>query len=121
VRNKVLNFFNANPAYFDIIFTANATGAIRLAIECARDYASQNSAKLWYGYHSDSHTSVVGARELADIHACLQDDNEVEEMLDRQDLAPQRIGLTKRPKKLVRVFAYPAQSNMTGRRLPLAW
>lgn len=62
----------------------------------------------------DSHTSLVGVREGAQTHRCFRNDREVELWIEARGLggaAPHDIGL----------FAYPAQSNMTGRRLPLDW
>ena len=61
IRLKVLKFFNTCPEDFDVIFVANATAAIKLVAEAFRD----NTEGFWYGYHADSHTSLVGCRELA--------------------------------------------------------
>lgn len=114
VRLRALRFFNADPRDFDIIFTANATSAIKLLLECLRDYARSECKNLWYGYHQDSHTSLVGARELADTHRCFEDDREVDEWADhgRHSAANDA---------MLHVLAYPGQSNMTGRRLPSRW
>ncbi|KAK5318126.1 hypothetical protein LTR93_008171 [Exophiala xenobiotica] len=112
VRLRVLRFFNANPDDFDVIFVANATAAIKLVGDALRD--GDNGFN--YRYHADSHTSLVGVRELASrSSACLKDDDEVERWLSSLEQPshdfPGGISL----------FAYPAQSNMTGRRLPLRW
>lgn len=77
--------------------------------------ASEGEGGFWYGYHQDSHTSLVGVRESTDgEHRCFRSDTEVEEWIARpssnRDQSP-KLGL----------FAYPGQSNMTGRRLPLSW
>lgn len=112
VRLRLLRFFNANPDDFDLIFVANATAAFKLVADALRD--SDNGFD--YRYHADSHTSLVGIRELASRGStCLKDDDEVEQWLSslkqpRHDF-PEGISL----------FAYPAQSNMTGCRLPLRW
>ncbi|KAK5999882.1 hypothetical protein QM012_004970 [Aureobasidium pullulans] len=108
VRLQLLRFFDANPDDFDLIFVANATAGIKLVADALREHESG----FWYGYHKDVHTSLVGVRELAQEHRCFAEDKEVEEWIERggQD-AQTRLGL----------FAYPAQSNMNGRRLPLAW
>jgi molybdenum cofactor sulfurtransferase len=116
-RTKTLKFFNANPEDFDLVFVANASAAIKLVTECFRDAASQNKKSsqrnFWYGYHRDSHNSVVGGRELAGgNHCCFSDDDQVDKWINDKKSKPScnQLGL----------FAYPGQSNMTGRRLPLS-
>jgi molybdenum cofactor sulfurtransferase len=116
IRLKTLRFFNADPEHFDIIFTANATAAVKLVAESFRDLASSSSVEGGFNYcfHKDAHTSLVGVRELSGRHHCFGNDAEAEDWLSgsssifNNSHAP---GL----------FAYPGQSNMTGRRLPLSW
>ncbi|KAG9725234.1 PLP-dependent transferase, partial [Aureobasidium melanogenum] len=108
VRLQLLRFFDANPDDFDLVFVANATAGIKLVADALREHESG----FWYGYHRDAHTSLVGVRELAKEHHCFAGDEEVEAWIEQggQDTNT-RLGL----------FAYPAQSNMNGRRLPLTW
>jgi len=106
VRLKLLRFLNADPDSFDVVFVANATAAIKLIADTFRDLPGG----FWYGYHRDAHTSLVGARELAMRHQCFESDREVDDWI-RSRTGVEEIGL----------FAYPAQSNMNGRRLPLRW
>ncbi|KNG51512.1 molybdenum cofactor sulfurase [Stemphylium lycopersici] len=111
-RLEVLKMFNADPAYFDVVFTANATAAIKLVAEGF----SGIQEGFNYLYHRNSHTSLVGVRELARRSHCLASD-EVEQWLAsgsdnvHDDIQSRRATL----------FAYPAQSNMNGERLPLNW
>jgi molybdenum cofactor sulfurtransferase len=58
VRDEALNFFGADPEHFDLIFTANATAAIKLVADSFRDLAmsSSTSGTFWYGYHADAHS-----------------------------------------------------------------
>jgi len=111
IRLKVLQFFKANPALFDIVFTANATAGIKLVMDAFRDHKGGYS----YGYHQDAHTSLVGVRESAIASRCL-DDEDVEQWLSSGAFLVED-GL----KSGANLFAYPAQSNMDGRRLPLSW
>lgn len=119
----MLDFFRADPAHFDVIFVANATAAIKLVGYSFQDYAPAGG--FWYGYASDSHTSLVGLRELARSgYHCFRSDNEVEKWLDGavMDL----VGEDENPESLaadktVRLLAYPAQSNLNGRRLQNDW
>ena len=110
VRLRALRFVKADPDEFDLVFVANATAAIKLVVEGFRACGQGFS----YRYHQDSHTSLVGVRESAVVSQCLESDEAVEQWLmaggdeDRDGERPS-------------VFAYPAQSNMTGRRLTLSW
>ncbi|CAL3964124.1 hypothetical protein PZA11_001557 [Diplocarpon coronariae] len=121
IRLRALAFFNADPEHFDLVFTANTTAALKLVADSFQDLAASNprAPSFWYGYHRDAHTSVVGIREMTNgNHYCFTDDEEVEDFLHGQ------IGVTGKlhnKEGLPGLFAYPAQSNMTGRRLPLGW
>lgn len=115
----MLWFFKADPSHFDLIFVANATAAVKLVVDSFQ--ACNSRAGFWYGYHSDSHTSLVGARELAVAGSrCFYSDAEVEEWIET-DAEPQLEGRDCGAGPSSRLFAYPAQSNMNGRRLPLDW
>ncbi|KAI2624817.1 pyridoxal phosphate-dependent transferase [Xylaria nigripes] len=119
VREKMLDFFGANSKDFDLIFVANATAAVKLVADCFRDLAEKSKdGKFWYGYHKDAHTSIVGVRELThgQFH-CFEDDEEVEEWLE----CPEKVLTNRVNPNNLGLFAYPGQSNMTGRRLPLSW
>lgn len=113
IRLKTLQFFNASSDNFDLVFVANATAGIKLVMEGFREHADG----FWYGYHKDAHTSMVGVREVATSgHHCFESDGEVEEWLEE-------VGTMKVPPNnpALGLFAYPAQSNFNGRRLPLSW
>ncbi|TKA27753.1 hypothetical protein B0A50_04854 [Salinomyces thailandicus] len=106
VRLALLRFFKADPERFDLVFTSNATAAIKLVMEAFRE----QSEGYWYGYHVDSHTSLIGVREAAREHKCFESDEEMELWIACQG---------QETDQRMRLLAYPAQSNMTGRRLPL--
>lgn len=114
IRERALRFFNADPDQWDLVFTANATASIKMVIECFRDHAAASNTPVWYGYHRDSHTSVVGVRELTKMHRCFTSDEEVDIWINSGGLGGPRA-------RQIGLFAYPGQSNMTGRRLPLSW
>lgn len=110
VRLRVLRFFNADPEEFELVFVANATAAIKLVADSLRD---SDPRGFWYGYHMDAHTSLIGVRELADVgYQCFQSDAEVDDWISE---------LPSNQSKAPRLFAFPAQSNMNGRRLPRRW
>ncbi|USP79762.1 hypothetical protein yc1106_07036 [Curvularia clavata] len=107
VRLRLLQMFNADPQEFDVVFVANATAGIKLVMEAFRD----QDEGFWYGYHRDAHTSLIGVREGATKHRCFASDDDVNAWIDNDE---NECGSAQ-------LFAYPAQSNMNGRRLPLCW
>jgi molybdenum cofactor sulfurtransferase len=110
-RLKVLDLFNANPEHFEVVFVANATAGIKLVAEAFSGYTHGFD----YLYHRDSHTSLIGVRELATTSRCLENDDDVENWI-AQDVCDKDT-----EDRALRLFSYPGQSNMNGRRLPLAW
>lgn len=115
-RCAVFEYFNADPAEYEVIFTQNASGALKLVGEA---YPFCDGARYLVSY--DNHNSVNGIREFAarcgaeivyvPVNApdLRLDARLVEEGLEK--LAPGRPGL----------FAYPAQSNFSGVQHPLEW
>ncbi|MFI0982082.1 aminotransferase class V-fold PLP-dependent enzyme [Streptomyces sp. NPDC021093] len=121
-RRAVLRHFRADPAEYAVIFTPNATGALRLVGE-AYPFTSRDRLVL----PLDNHNSVNGLRE----HARARGARTVYVPLDgpaltvdekhlRAALPPHRRkgGEEGRRRGL---FAYPAQSNFTGVQHPLEW
>lgn len=118
MRRKALEFFKADPREFDLVFVANATAAIKLVGECFYDCALSQKTVFWYGYHNDAHTSLVGVRGYSDVSRCFKNDEDVDAWIEHGGMnenghedgyGSARLGL----------FAYPGQSNMNGRRLPV--
>jgi len=118
-RVRMLEFFKADPQHFDLIFVANATAAIKLVADGMRGDSYDKG--FWYGYHAAAHSSLVGVRELATAGSrCFNSDEEVENWLlgVHKQSTPDASPLSRLK---LRLFAFPAQSNMNGRRLPLDW
>ena len=74
IRLRTLEFFNASPEEFDLVFVQNATAGIKVVAELlhsktvARGYEKNEGAfkdGFWFGYHLESHTSIVGLRQLS--------------------------------------------------------
>lgn len=121
-RLQALKFFKADPKHFDLIFVANATAAIKLVMDCVSDHSRRASS--WYSYHADSHTSLVGVRETAGgSFRCFATDGEVDEWINSRHSQKVQERIIQEPStpEGIELFAYPAQSNMNGRRLPLSW
>ncbi|KAI5923288.1 PLP-dependent transferase [Camillea tinctor] len=111
VRLRVLNFFHADPTEFDLIFVANATAGIKLVTEAFRALPGGFD----YVYHHTCHTSLVGVRQEARNSLCV-DHDAVNNWLDGRTPTA---NVEHRAQSTL--FAYPAQSNMDGQRLPLDW
>ena len=115
-RTKVLRYFNASPAEYSVIFTANATGALKLVAE-AYPFGANGRFLLT----SDNHNSVNGVREYARaagaatsyLPSATPSLRVDEDALDAA-LGPAGPGRHN-------LFAYPAQSNFSGVQHPLEW
>ncbi len=116
VRRRVLDHFHASPDEYAVVFTANASGALRLVGEAYPFHAGGH-----YLLTADNHNSVNGLREFARARGAAVSylpvspaDLRVEDStLDRYlDRARSRSG---------NLFAYPAQSNFSGVQHPLDW
>jgi selenocysteine lyase/cysteine desulfurase len=115
-RAAVLRYFRASPDEYEVIFTANATGALRLIGE-AYPFAPGGQYLLTF----DNHNSVNGLREFARARGATvtylpigPPDLRVDEARLADALQAARPGADN-------LFAYPAQSNFTGVQHPLAW
>ncbi|KAF2671459.1 PLP-dependent transferase [Microthyrium microscopicum] len=107
IRLQLLQYFSADPDHFDLVFVANATAGIKLVAEAFREAEDG----FWFGYHHAAHTSVVGVREVAKSQQCFKSDEEVKTWISSTSISTSE----------TKLFAYPAQSNMNGTRLPLTW
>jgi selenocysteine lyase/cysteine desulfurase len=113
-REYVLKFFNADPAEYDAIFTANASGALKLVGE-SYPFAKGGHYLLTF----DNHNSVNGIREFA--HARGAQVTYIPVMLPDMRLDASSLdGYLRRAQKgAADLFAYPAQSNFSSVQHPL--
>ncbi len=115
-RAAVFRYFNMSPEEYIVVFTPNASGALKLVGE-SYPFASGGH----YLLSADNHNSVNGIREFVrakharvsyapvvppDLHL---DSSKLEALLDQA--APRANNL----------FAYPAQSNFSGVQHSLEW
>jgi selenocysteine lyase/cysteine desulfurase len=115
-RAAVLAFFNASPDEYAVVFTQNASGALKLVGE-AFPFGPRSTFLLSF----DNHNSVNGIREYAraararvryapvippDLRL---DEPALRELLDQRDPSAPNL------------FAFPAQSNFSGVRHCLEW
>jgi selenocysteine lyase/cysteine desulfurase len=112
-RARVLRFLDADPGEYLVCFTANASAAVRLVAE---GWPFGPRAPLALG--ADNHNSVNGVREYAaragaPVHYLpLDAELRLDAPVERLRAIAEREGAG--------IFAYPAQSNFSGVRHPLA-
>jgi selenocysteine lyase/cysteine desulfurase len=115
-RAYVLDYFNADPEEYAVIFTLNASGALKLVGE-AYPFAPGGHYLLTF----DNHNSVNGIREFARAKGATlnyvpvlppelrMDECRLNELLDLAQPGGANL------------FAYPAQSNFSGVQHALEW
>lgn len=115
-REAILRFFNADPAEYVAIFTSNASGALKLVGE---SYPFEPGSRYLLTF--DNHNSVNGIREYALAHQA--EVTYIPVLPPEMDIDAGRIEqeLARNQSDKPHLFAYPAQSNFSGRRHPLEW
>jgi len=115
-RASVLDFFHASPDEYAVIFTSNASHALKLVGEA---YPFQPGGQFLLLF--DNHNSVNGIREFARARGAsftylpvMAPELRVEEALLHSFLEHGSNGAH-------HLFAFPAQSNFTGVQHPLEW
>ncbi len=108
-RSAVHAFFNASAEEYLVVFTQNASGALKLVGE---SYPFDGASSLLLAF--DNHNSVNGIREFARAAGSrliytplVLPDMRLDEQVLRRHLSADAGGAT-------RLFAYPAQSNFSG-------
>jgi selenocysteine lyase/cysteine desulfurase len=115
-RKAVLRFFNASEDDYVVIFTSNASGALKLVGE-AYPFGEQCTYLLTF----DNHNSVNGIREYALAKGARVQYLPV--LPPRLRVAEDRLEeyLADGWKGCHNLFAYPAQSNFSSVQHPLEW
>ena len=116
-RARVLKFFNACADEYQVVFTANATHALKLVGE-SYPFAADSTFLLTF----DNHNSVNGIREYARAHgARIVYVPVVPPDMRSPDAAIARALGETGAGQGTHLFAYPAQSNFSGVQHPLEW
>jgi len=115
-RAYVLEFFNADPAEYEVIFTANASGALKLVGE---SYPFCENSRYMLAF--DNHNSVNGLREYA--HARGAEVTYLPVALPELRLPYEQLqeGWKNASANGNNLFSFPAQSNFSGIQHPLEW
>ncbi len=111
-RAEVLRVFDADPNEYDVVFTANASSAIRILSEA---FPFQLGSRLVLT--SDNHNAVNGLRLKAERGLATVEYVPLDEELRSLDPVPYLKDTGRSPS----LFAFPAQSNFSGRKFPLDW
>lgn len=115
-RQRVLEFFRASPDEYLVIFTANASHALKLVGE---SYPFEPGDEFLLTY--DNHNSVNGIREFDRAHGAHTTYIPVAPPEMRVDEAALHRSLARARPGRHNLFAYPAQSNFSGVQHPLEW
>ncbi|HLZ74075.1 aminotransferase class V-fold PLP-dependent enzyme [Phenylobacterium sp.] len=110
-RSAALDFFDADPAIYEVCFTANTSAAIKLVGE-SYPFSPRRGLVL----SADNHNSVNGVREYARSSGAAVAVLPLDE--DLRLFEPQA-GLRKVARNGRGLLAFPAQSNFSGVRHPL--
>jgi selenocysteine lyase/cysteine desulfurase len=115
-RYHVLEFFSASPEEYTVVFTGNASHALKLVGE-AYPFDRDSTFLLTF----DNHNSVNGIREFARAHGAATvyvpvapPEMRVDEQVIAGSLRPANPAAHN-------LFAFPAQSNFSGVHHPLDW
>ena len=113
-RRAVLDWFNAPPEDYILVFTANASGALKLVGE---SFPFAPGGRLLLAF--DNHNSVNGMREFARARGAAVDYAPLVTPTLRLDRERLRSMLRDANRQHESLFAYPAQSNFSGVKHPL--
>ncbi len=113
-RNAVLDYFKASTDEYTVIFTHNATGALKLLGE-SYPFTSDSKFLLFV----DNHNSVNGIREFARSKGAHIQYIPVKKSNLRLDPSMLDEYLNNARTGIANLFAYPAQSNFSGVQHPL--
>jgi molybdenum cofactor sulfurtransferase len=113
-RRAILQYFNARPEDYILVFTQNATAALKLIGE-----SFPFSASSRYLLTFDNHNSVNGIREFARAKGATIQYAPLTMPDLRLDAARLDAILDEADPRQANLFAYPAQSNFSGVKHPL--
>jgi molybdenum cofactor sulfurtransferase len=115
-RDAILTFLGASPDEYTVIFTANATAALKLVGEA---FPFERGSRLLLT--ADNHNSVNGIREFARSRDATVTYLPLRPRDLRIDDPTVQAALGDAPAGSRHLFAFPAQSNYSGVRHPLNW
>ncbi|XP_062519634.1 molybdenum cofactor sulfurase-like isoform X2 [Corticium candelabrum] len=137
VRERILRHFNTNSRTYSVVFTSNCTDSLKLIgenFQWSRGKSCNNATDVILGdinmqegrsvycYFHDSHTSVVGIRELAmQRGARVSCFRECDISVSSSGYFTKHSLSADSQIDVHHLLAYPAQCNFSGRKYPLKW
>ncbi|XP_062987312.1 molybdenum cofactor sulfurase [Elgaria multicarinata webbii] len=118
VRYRILQHFNTTVEDYSVIFTSGSTAALKLLAEAfpwMPEILGDPGSR--FCYLTDSHTSVVGMRGITATMNVSFVPVKAREMLSRTN----NMATEEKSCRTPHLFCYPAQSNFSGTKYPLAW
>ncbi|XP_014670764.1 PREDICTED: molybdenum cofactor sulfurase-like isoform X2 [Priapulus caudatus] len=123
-RLRVLKFFCTSSDDYSVVFTAGCTAALKLVADSFRwTDGTTGRAPGVFCYLNDSHTSVLGMREVAAQRGAsvncvsISDVERLTADLQWRD----GVSTLRHQRACKSLFAMPAQCNFSGRKYPLSW
>lgn len=115
-REDILKYFGTNSGDYEVVFTQNASGALKLVAE-----SYPFCPKSHYLLSFDNHNSVLGIREYAKAKGAKLDYVPLElPDLNLNEAELNRL-LSSSEASNCKLFAFPAQSNFSGVKHPLRY
>lgn len=112
-RQMILDWFNVNIADYAVIFTAGATGALKLVGET---FPWTHDSEFLY-MRSD-HNSVLGIREYALERGATFDCTDEADLMSR--IKPRNVNPKPGRADTAHLFAFPGECNFSGVKYPLS-
>ncbi|XP_039187948.1 molybdenum cofactor sulfurase isoform X1 [Crotalus tigris] len=118
VRFRILQHFNTTTEDYTVIFTSGSTASFKLIAE-AFPWMPENLGEPGsrFCYLTDNHTSVVGMRMITTAKNVVFVPVKPKDMLSGANIVKEKDNNCSTP----HLFCYPAQSNFSGVKYPLAW
>jgi len=111
---RILEFFNTNADDYHVVFTANATAALRLVAEHF-DFSKDGN----FHYCQENHTSVLGMRQLVRANGIYMLTPEQIQLNDVDMNSHSTLSTDNAVKSGNSLITFSAQCNFSGYKLPL--
>lgn len=116
MRQRILNYFHANPKEYDIVFTSGATEALKIVGE-----NFPFSPASVFLYLLQNHNSVLGIREYASAANATWGYFTSESALQQVKSVAERLSKLETTNVTHHLIAFPGEDNFNGEKFPLDW
>ncbi|KAK3928451.1 Molybdenum cofactor sulfurase 1 [Frankliniella fusca] len=120
IRHRVLHHFNTNMDEYDVIFTSGTTASLKLVAESFAFGSGDN--KGIFAYAQESHTSVLGMREVVDEKSSSIKCLSKKDLNDIFTASVNVVNDTHNGNETGNsLLVLPGQCNFSGVKIPLGW